>query len=140
MAKHVFYWEDLAGLGWDIVALANSEDAAESIAKEKIKSETIPADAVRICEAIERNRPTGIFHYDSAICIFTECDPVESRHSREALAELSRQMRERASIGGTASLKRLLETRADVIDGKPDVGWAARNREDLRNEEPPHAR
>ena len=29
---------------------------------------------------------------------------------------------------------RLLQTWADVLDGKPDVGWAARNRDDLANE------
>jgi hypothetical protein len=130
-----FYWEDPAGFGWDIVVQAENETAAKSLAKEKINLEVLPEESVKIREAIELSRPTGIFHYANAICIFTECDPVQSRFSREQLAELSKQMRERASFGDTsASLIRLLETWADVLDGKPDVGWAARNREDLKNE------
>ncbi len=129
----IFYWSDPAGFGWDIVAKADNEFAAKSIAKKKIAMETLPAEAAQIQEAIERSRPTGIFCYDAALCIFTECDPIASRHSRETLSEMARQMRERASFAG-ASLARLLETWADVLDGKPDVGWAARNREDLKNE------
>lgn len=54
--------------------------------------------------------------------------------STEALAEMARQIRDLASFAGTASRTRLLETWADVLEGKPDVGWAPRNREDLRNE------
>ena len=131
----MYYWEDPAGLGWDIVAQADSETAAKSIAKDKIALETLPDDFTKIAQAIEYGRPTGIFHYSAALCIFTELDPVDSRISRQALSELSRQMRERASFGdNTASLTRLLETWADVLDGKPDVGWGARNREDLKCE------
>ena len=131
----MYYWEDPAGLGWDIVAQADSEIAAKSIAKDKISLETTTTDFVKISEAIELSRPTGIFHYSAALCIFTECDPVESRIGRQTLSKVAKQMRERASFAGTtASLKRLLESWADVLDGKPDVGWAARNRDDLVNE------
>jgi hypothetical protein len=49
------------------------------------------------------------------------------------ITELVRQMRERASFADTkASLSRLLETWADVLEGKAGTGWAAINREDLR--------
>lgn len=130
----IYYWEDPAGLGWDIVAQAENEVAARSIAKEKINLETLADDSAKIREAIELSRPTGIFHYPCAICIFTECDPVASRISRDAIGEVAKQMRERASFNATASLRRLLETWADVLEGKPDVGWAARNRDDLLNE------
>jgi hypothetical protein len=84
----MYYWSDPAGLGWDIVAQADSEIAAKSIAKDKISLETLPGDFAKIGEAIELGRPTGTFHYPAAICIFTECDPVESRISREALTEI----------------------------------------------------
>jgi hypothetical protein len=131
----MYYWEDPAGLGWDIVVQSDSEIAAKSLAKEKIALETLHDDWVKIAEAIELSGPTGIFHYPAAVCIFTETDPVESRIARQVLSELSKQMRERASFGdNTASLTRLLETWADVLDGKPDVGWGARNREDLKCE------
>jgi len=131
----MYYWEDPAGLGWDIVAQADSEIAAKSIAKDKIALETLPDDFTKIAEAIELGRPTGIFHYSAALCIFTEIDPVDSRISRQALSELSKQMRERASFHDSASLTRLLETWADVLDAKPDAGWADRNRGDLKNEQ-----
>jgi hypothetical protein len=50
----------------------------------------------------------------------------------ETRTELARQMRDRASFAGTsASLKRLLETWADVIVGAPGVGGLAANRADL---------
>lgn len=132
--KHMYYWEDPAHKGWDVVVQADSESAARSIAKEKLLLEVSSTTAVPIQEAIEA-RPTGIFHYDAALWIFTECDPIQSRVGPGSLEELSKQMRERASFGGTsASLSRLLQTWADVLDGKPDVGWAARNRDDLANE------
>jgi hypothetical protein len=52
--------------------------------------------------------------------------------SEQALSTISKQMRERASFADTsASLSRLLQTWADVLDGRPDIGWAARNRNDL---------
>ncbi len=55
--------------------------------------------------------------------------------SQMAINEMAKQMRERASFGGTtASLKRLLETWAEVLEGKPSVGWVAMNRDDLENE------
>jgi hypothetical protein len=131
----MYYWEDAAGLGWDIVAQADSEIAAKSIAKDKIALETLPDEFVKIAEAIKLSRPTGIFHYPAAVCIFTEHDPVESRIGRRALSEVAKQMRERATFADSASLTRLLETWADVLDNKPDVGWAARNRADLTNEQ-----
>ncbi len=51
----------------------------------------------------------------------------------EVRLELGRQMRQRASFANTsASLKRLLETWADVIEGKPGTtGWAQMNKSDL---------
>lgn len=50
----------------------------------------------------------------------------------ETRTELAKQMRERASFADTsASLKRLLETWADVIVGAPGVGGLAANRSDL---------
>lgn len=49
--------------------------------------------------------------------------------------EMAKQMRERASFGNTsASLKRLLESWAEVLEGSPSTGWASMNREDSRNE------
>jgi hypothetical protein len=134
VSKHMYYWEDPAHKGWDAVVQAENESAARSIAKEKIALEVFPVDAALIQEALE-SRPTGIFHYDAALWIFTECDPIQSRVGPGTLEEISRQMRERASFGATAaSLSRLLQTWADVLDSKPDVGWAARNRGDLANE------
>jgi hypothetical protein len=115
----MYYWEDPAGIGWDIVAQADSEIAAKSIAKDKIALETLPEDFVKIAEAIELSRPTGIFHYSAALCIFTEHDPVESRISRQTISELANQMRDRASLNDSASLTRLLENWADVLDGMP---------------------
>lgn len=129
----IYYWEDLASSGWDIVAHADSEAAARSIAKEKIALETTKSEFLQIAEALE-SRPTAIFHYGAALCIFTECDPVQSRYSREAFSEMARQMRDRASFAATASMTRLLHTWADVLDQKPDVGWAVRNREDIDRE------
>jgi hypothetical protein len=52
----------------------------------------------------------------------------------EQRIEVIRQMRERASFADTSpSLVRLLCTWADVLEGKTDIGWASRNREDLEN-------
>lgn len=57
----------------------------------------------------------------------------ECWQSKEAVSELVRQMRERASFANTpAALSRLISTWADVLEGKSDVGWAAINREDLK--------
>ncbi len=55
----------------------------------------------------------------------------------EERLELGRQMRQRASFSNTsASLKRLLETWADVVEGKPGTqGWAQMNKSDLAWEE-----
>lgn len=53
--------------------------------------------------------------------------------SAAILRELVRQMRERASFADTsASLSRLLQTWADVLDGKASTGWAEMNRADLQ--------
>ncbi len=63
------------------------------------------------------------------------CQECEERKNWEpARAELVRQMRERASFVDTsASLCRLLQTWADVLDGTESTGWAAMNRADLEN-------
>ena len=131
----LFYWEDPAGFGWDVVVQADSEIAAKSLAKDKILGQTLPDESVKIMEAVEESRPTGIFNYPAALWIFTEHDPIESRISRQVLSKVAEQMRDRAAFHDSASLTRLLETWADVLDGKPDVGWAARNRGDLTNEQ-----
>ncbi len=51
----------------------------------------------------------------------------------EDINELVRQMRERASFADTsATLSRLLQTWAEVLEGRGCTGWAAINREDLK--------
>ena len=131
---NVYYWEDLGSIGYDCVAYAGSKLEARKIAKEKLKGECDAEDYDEICAALD-GEPTGIFHYDTALWIFTEIDTAQARLSRNEWATLSQQMRQRASFAGTtASLKRLLLTWAEVIEGKPSTGWASMNRQDLDNE------
>ncbi len=93
-AKHTYYWSDPGGFGWDIVASAESLPGARSIAKENIALETLPEECTVIQEQIELQPPTGIFVYDCAVCIFTECDPEESRIARKNLDKLKQDRKD----------------------------------------------
>jgi hypothetical protein len=88
----LYYWEDPAELGWDIVVQADNEVQARQMAKGHIAIQTLPDEAARIQEVLTHTRP-AIYHHPVVLAIFTECDPIESRVSRKELESLQERAR-----------------------------------------------
>jgi len=80
MTMHMYYWEDPGFCGYDYVALADCEVNARSKAINAYDGP--PELKEKVVDGLQE-RPTGIFHYNSAIEIFTEFDPEGSLGSHQ---------------------------------------------------------
>lgn len=115
--EYVYYWEDPGNIGYDIIARAKDVESARKIAREKLQGTTVAEDIAIISAALEME-PTGRFHHPFALWIFTECDPLESRLSRQEIDQL-RARAEKAEAALAASearekaLAEALRERAD---------------------------
>lgn len=79
MSMHMYYWEDPGGCGYDFVVQAeNVEKARAAASKSYDGSKELEADVF----AGLNESPTGMFHYEAALCLFTEHDPVDSRFAK----------------------------------------------------------
>jgi len=95
MTMHMYYWEDPGNCGYDYVALADCEANGRSLATNAYDGP--PELQSKVVEGLQL-RPTGIFHYNAAIEIFTECDPEGSLGSHQEWERLRAVGKEISSI------------------------------------------
>lgn len=107
--EYVYYWEDPGNIGYDVIARAKDVESARAIAREKLQGTTVSEDIAIISAALEME-PTGRFHHSFALWIFTECDPLESRLSRQEIDQL-RARAEKAEAALAAAVGSTVETR-----------------------------
>lgn len=78
----MFYFSHVES-GWDFVAHALNLSNARGFLALAIEREVSKEDAAELLEWAKTASPIGHFHYPACLAIFTECDPRESRASRQ---------------------------------------------------------